>query len=80
MQPASLAQQLVLTQGIHKVDMPWSLENCLLSTVSQYLPLTPSHERNFSPIIPVHDSSKYDPRYATLPSLRDTGADSGNLR
>lgn len=62
------------------VVMPWSLENYLLATVPQHFPATPSHTDNFSPIIPVHDSAKYDQRNATIPSLRDTVAETGNLR
>lgn len=31
-------------------------------------------------VIPVHDSSKYDPRTTTVPSLRDNATESGNLR
>ncbi|KAL8777369.1 MAG: hypothetical protein Q9194_002596 [Teloschistes cf. exilis] len=31
-------------------------------------------------VIPVHDSSKYDPRTATVPSLPDNATESGNLR
>ncbi|KAL8633782.1 hypothetical protein Q9189_000518 [Teloschistes chrysophthalmus] len=31
-------------------------------------------------VIPIHDSSKHDPRTATVPSLPDNGTESGNLR
>ena len=62
------------------VVIPWALENYLLSTVPQEYTDLPPHYATFKPLIPIHDSGNYDPATAVLPSLRDTVAESGNLR
>lgn len=60
--------------------LPWALENYLLSKVPQDYADLPLHFSNFRALIPMHDPSKYDPAAATLPSLRDTASEKGNLR
>jgi len=62
------------------VNVPFSLENFLLTTLPQDFDDLPSGFTNFKPLIPVHDSSKYLRSTAVLPSLRDTAAENGNLR
>ena len=60
--------------------VPWALEDYLLSLLPQQYSDIPQHFNNFRPLIPVHDTSKYDPSTAVLPSLLDTSSESGNLR
>ena len=60
--------------------VPWGLENYLLSTLPQEYDDLPPHFADFKPLIPVHDSLKYDPASSGLPSLRDTASEKGNLR
>lgn len=62
------------------VNVPWALEDYLLSTLPEQYGDIPLHFTSFRPLIPVHDASRYDPSTATLPSLQDTATESGNLR
>lgn len=62
------------------VNVPFGLENYLLNLLPQEYDDLPSHSTDFKPLIPVHDSSKYDPSTASLPSLRETASENGNLR
>lgn len=62
------------------VNIPFGLESFLLSTIPQEYDDIPPHFFDTKPLIPVHDSTKYDASSATLPSLRDTAAETGNLR
>jgi hypothetical protein len=62
------------------VNIPSGLEIYLLSTIQQEFNDIPSHFFDARPLIPIHDSTRYDASSATLPSLRDTAAESGNLR
>ena len=62
------------------VNIPYGLENFLLTSLPQEYEDIPSHFTDFKPLIPVHDPSKYDRSSATLPSLRDTVSENGNLR
>lgn len=62
------------------VNVPWALEDYLLSTLPEQYGDIPPHFTSFRPLIPVHDASRYDPSTATLPSLQDTATESGNLR
>lgn len=60
--------------------IPWQLENFLTSELPNQYPDFPGHFTAFKCLIPVHDAATYDPATATLPSLQDTIAESGNLR
>jgi len=62
------------------VNIPIGLENYLLSTIPLGYDDLPSHFTGFKPLITVHDPARYDPFTATLPSLRDTASETGNLR
>lgn len=62
------------------VNVPWALEDYLLSTLPEQYGNIPPHFTSFRPLIPVHDASRYDPSTATLPSLQDTATEIGNLR
>lgn len=62
------------------VNVPFGLENYLMTTLPQEYDDLPSLFMDFKPLVPVHDSSKYNPSTASIPSLRDTTAESGNLR
>lgn len=62
------------------VNIPFELENYLLSIIPQEYHDIPSHFLDFKPLIPIHDYTKYNASLATLPSLLDTAAESGNLR
>ena len=62
------------------INIPSGLENYLLTTLPHLYDDIPSHFTDFKPIIPVHDPAKYSPSSAAIPSLRDTAAESGNLR
>ncbi len=60
--------------------IPWDLENFLTSELPNQYSDLPKHFTAFKSLIPVHDAAAHDPATATLPSLRDTVAESGNLR
>lgn len=62
------------------VIIPWALENFLLSALPQTIDDLPQHFTNFSPLIPVHDPTRYDPNISGVPSLHDTASEKGNLR
>ena len=62
------------------VNISFGLENYLLAGLPQDFDDLPSCYTDFVPLIPVHDPSKYDQNTASLPSLRDTAAETGNLR
>ena len=62
------------------VNIPFGLENYLLAGLPQDFDDLPSMFTDFPPLIPIHDPSKYDPNTASLPSLRDAAAETGNLR
>ena len=62
------------------VNVPFGLENFLLTSLPQEYDNLPSHFTDFKPLIPIHDPSKYSRNRAHLPSLQDTAAENGNLR
>lgn len=62
------------------LNVPWAVEDYLLSTLPEQYGDIPPHFTSFRPLIPVHDASRYDPSTAILPSLQDTATESGNLR
>ena len=58
------------------VVVPWTLENHFWTLFKDHA--VPAHSANFKPLIPVHDAIAY--HRSRLPSLRDIGDESGNLR
>ena len=62
------------------VNVPFSLENYITSTLPQNHDDLPSHFFRSGPLIPVHRPDTYDPSRTGIPSLRDTAAETGNLR
>ena len=60
--------------------IPYDLENFILNDISNQYPDLPHNYTAFKPLISVHDPAAHDPATATLPSLQDTVAESGNLR
>lgn len=60
--------------------IPWALQDYFMSTLTQEYKDVPSHFLGFPALIPVHDSTKYDPAVARLASLRDSPSERGNLR
>lgn len=59
--------------------VPWELQQYLESLQHEY-PGLPPNLANDPFLIPLHEPSKHDINAATIPSLRDTAAESGNLR
>lgn len=62
------------------ISIPWNLEDYLLSMLPGDYNDLPSHFLGFKPLIPVHNPCRYDLTTATLPSLQDTLAETGNPR
>ena len=64
------------------VVVPWLLEDYLLNSLPQQYRLPPHiMDPNATKVlIPVHDPTKYNPSITSIPSLRDTEAEGGNLR
>lgn len=62
------------------INIPWNLENYLLSILPGDFDDVPPHFLRFKPMIPVHNPRRYDLSTATLPSLQDTVTETGNLR
>ncbi|KAL6719081.1 hypothetical protein ACLMJK_003316 [Lecanora helva] len=62
------------------LNVPFGLENYLISALPQEHTDLPSHFTETRPLIPVHNPNSYGPRNGSLPSLRETASESGNLR
>ena len=60
--------------------LPWDLENYILTNIPHQHPDLPSHITRHPPLIPVHDTFKYDSTQGILPTLRDIVSEKGNLR
>ena len=62
------------------VNVPFGLENYLLTQLPQEYDDLPSHFTDHKPLIPVHDPNRYGSNHGNLPSLRDSASEAGNLR
>lgn len=60
--------------------IPWDLENYILTQLPQDFPDLPTYVTERKALIPVHDTSKYNPVTAILPSLQDVASEKGNIR
>ena len=60
--------------------IPWDLENYILTQLPQDFQDLPRYVTDHKVLIPVHDTSKYDPNTAILPSLQDVASEKGNIR
>lgn len=60
--------------------IPWDLENYILHQLPQDFQDLPTHATEHKTLIPVHDTSRYDPTTAVMPSLQDEASEKGNVR
>ncbi|KAL9126622.1 MAG: hypothetical protein Q9217_004360 [Psora testacea] len=62
------------------VIIPSDLEQYILHTLPEQYPDLPSHFTETPCLIPLHDPTTHDAATSPIPSLHDTGNESGNLR